>query len=841
MPESTEAEVAEFVKSALERDRREWPALLDATCPAHLRSEVDSLLSFQARALDLIEQPAAKIAARMIANITTIHPGEQVEQYTIEALIGTGGMGEVYLAKDTQLKRRVALKLVQRGMNTEAILRRFRQEEEILAGLNHPNIAQLYGSGATLEGIPYFAMEYVEGKRLDEFCNQGSLNVAQRLQLFRKICAAVAFAHQHLVIHRDLKPANIRVTAEGEPKLLDFGIAKIVDAASGEQTEQTITLQRVMTPEYASPEQVRGENVTTGSDVYSLGVLLYGLLTGQKPYRLTSHRPEEIERAITNQIPSRPSNAVQSEADIQNSKINPKSLRGDLDNIVLMAMRKEPERRYSTAAQLADDIRRYLEGLPIIARQDTVAYRTSKFVQRNRLAVAAAALVLLAIIGGLAVALSQARMARHQRDFAQQQQLKAERINAFLQRMLSFSNQSVTSISPVAQKKDVTVNDMLDQVVPQIESELATEPGVRSQILHTIGSAYASQGRYDAAEKTLRSALEIQTHLYGESNAETAATMLDLGVLKYRQFRFDEAQLLLGKALQVYERKDAHYDPAKHALALDYNGVVSFYQGDPEQALAFSEQAFAVVQSAGGRLDRRVAAFVKCDRGGLLIVCGDVEHGEPLVRQGLDEYQKISHVPQWEEGVALMLLGEAALGKKLFTDAQQYLDQGEQILRQTLGDNDSFYLAGILLDQVGLFLQLHELQRAEAKAREALVLRTETRSAFPSGWGLAMLNLGIVLEKAERLTEAEDCLRQTLSVFQVERLPLAWLLPTTQVELSQILLKQNRLAESEKVALEAYNSAHNSTAKLSGKKYSTDNLRQIYKAQGKQAEADRLQ
>src|SRR5438552_12228593 len=220
-------------------------------------------------------------------------------------------MGEVYLAQDRQLDRRVALKLIRRGLNSEDIIRHFKREEHLLASLNHPNIAQLYGSGLTAEGVPFFVMEYVEGQRLDDYCNERKLETKERLQLFRKVCSAVTYAHQRLVIHRDLKPANVRVTAEGEPKLLDFGIAKLIEVENAQSSSMTLTLQGVMTPEYASPEQVRGESMTTASDVYSLGVVLYKLLTGQSPYRTTTNRPDEIVHAITEQEPTRPSTAVQ--------------------------------------------------------------------------------------------------------------------------------------------------------------------------------------------------------------------------------------------------------------------------------------------------------------------------------------------------------------------------------------------------------------------------------------------------------------------------------------------------------------------------------------------------
>ncbi|HEX8279772.1 MAG TPA: serine/threonine-protein kinase, partial [Chthoniobacterales bacterium] len=384
--------VADLVEQALELEPAERINLLDAACADDddLRAEVESLLKFQTPARAFIEAPAYEIAAEsIVADDTELRVGEQVGDYKIVSLLGEGGMGEVYLAEDTALGRSVAIKLVKRTFGRANLLRQFRQEERILAGLNHPNIARLYGASVTEHDLPYFVMEYVEGERLDEYCRARQLSVRARLELFRKICAAVSYAHQRLVIHRDLKPGNIRVTPEGEPKLLDFGIAKLLGDES-ESAGQTITFAAVMTPEYASPEQVRGEQMTTASDVYSLGVVLYELLTGEKPYRPTSRRPDEIARAITETAPTRPSAAVKHANGERRSE---KSLRGDLDNIVLMAIRKEPERRYASVAQLSSDIQRHLDGLPVAARKDTWSYRTAKFVRRHKLAVAAAVLI----------------------------------------------------------------------------------------------------------------------------------------------------------------------------------------------------------------------------------------------------------------------------------------------------------------------------------------------------------------------------------------------------------------------------------------------------------------
>ncbi len=368
---------------------------------AELRREVMALLESEAA-----EPPTRVSGVRTPASAAS--PQEQrIGVYRIVRELGAGGMGVVYLAERTdEFKQNVAIKLLRRGMDSEMVVGRFRNERQILAGLDHPNIAHLLDGGATREGLPYFVMEYVDGQPIDSYCTARNLGLEDRLRLFRKVCAAVQYAHQNLVVHRDLKTANILVTAEGAPKLLDFGIAKLLRQDPGEETPGlTQAGMRLMTPEYASPEQVRGLAVTTASDVYSLGVVLYELLCGSAPYRFPSRALAEVERVVCEQEPQRPSTLG----------VEHRQLAGDLDNIVLKAMEKDPRRRYQSVEQFSDDIGRYLDHMPVLARAATLGYRAGKFVRRNRTSVVAAALVLLSLVGGLAGSLWQAHIARVER------------------------------------------------------------------------------------------------------------------------------------------------------------------------------------------------------------------------------------------------------------------------------------------------------------------------------------------------------------------------------------------------------------------------------------------
>jgi non-specific serine/threonine protein kinase/serine/threonine-protein kinase len=409
---------------ALALDPAARAAFLEQACggDTELRREVDSLLEANEQARGFLSGPAALPGEEEPAA-----PARPIGPYRVLGVIARGGMGTVYRAvrDDDTFRKTVALKLVRASAASAEIERRFRQERQILGRLQHPNIAAILDGGATEEGQPYLVMEYVEGSPITAYCDAHGLGPRERLGLFASVCDAVEYAHRNLVVHRDLKPDNILVTADGIPKLLDFGIAKLLAAGVDPDAAPTATMLPMMTPDYASPEQVKGEPITTATDVYSLGVLLYELLAGRKPYVVKSDSMEEIVRAVCVTEPPPPSSTV--------SAAGRAALKGDLDTIVMKAMRKEPDRRYSSAQALGDDLRRHLEGRPVLARPDTVRYRASKFVRRNRGLVAAVALVMAALVGGLAAATRQARIAERERALAQRRFQDVRRLaNSFV-------------------------------------------------------------------------------------------------------------------------------------------------------------------------------------------------------------------------------------------------------------------------------------------------------------------------------------------------------------------------------------------------------------------------
>jgi len=430
-------EVKAVLQTALELGWQERLNFLDSACAGRdsMRSEVESLLQSHECGETFLEQPVAIDAADFLVGISpTGEIGRRLGPYELLEQIGEGGMGAVYRAvrADGMYNKQVAIKVIRGGLSTDFFISRFKNERQILARLEHPNIARLLDGGITDEGLPYLVLEFVSGMPIDQYCVRRNLSIAERLKLFRVACSAVQYAHRNLVVHRDLKPGNILVTEDGIPKLLDFGIAKILDPGQEEpERDRTLTVMRVMTPDFASPEQVRGEAITTSSDVYSLGVILYLILTGRRPYHISSTAPLEIIQSVCEKDPGKPSTAIarapepaktaksgsgesaprQTNTTLEQNKLR-RALAGDLDNIILKAMRKETDRRYATVEQMSEDLRRHLEDLPVIARKDTPGYLASKFIARHKAGVAAGLAVGLTLIAALMITVHEARVAQ---------------------------------------------------------------------------------------------------------------------------------------------------------------------------------------------------------------------------------------------------------------------------------------------------------------------------------------------------------------------------------------------------------------------------------------------
>ena len=810
-------QIEDLFHSALDCEPRRRAVFLDSACAgdASLRIEIESLLSSYDKG-SFTETPAFAEGVKLLEEREEHSlAGQNIGPYRVIRKIGQGGMGAVYLAgrADEAYQKEVAIKLIKRGQDTDDVIRRFRGERQILASLDHPNITRLLDGGTTEDGLPYFVMEYIQGQPIDNYCDSHKLSVDGRLKLFQSVCAAVHFAHQNLVIHRDIKPGNILVTAEGVPRLLDFGIAKLL-AAEPAIPDRTLTIARRLTPESASPEQVLGGSITTASDVYSLGVLLYKLLAGHSPYRLAGRSSDEFERAICEEDPERPSAVI----DRAEGAVTPQSisetregtpeklrrrLRGDLDNIVLMALRKEPQRRYASVLQFSEDIRRHLEGLPVIARRDTPGYRAAKFVGRHKTGVAAAALIFLSLTAGIVATLRQTRLARAERDRAQLEKAKADRINAFLRDMLSFSD--TRSGSPNTKKgHDATLADMLDEAGPRAETELNDQPAVKAEMLRTIGVAYTIQPRFDLAEHYLRAALDTDLKFYGSQHQETAKTLHLLGVALGNKGDYKGAEQLNRQALEIYRKqpKDENLDARSFAEALSTLGLLTMrIDGKYPEAESLLLEAVSLAPQLNGK-DRALVAGAKNMLAALHSDLGDYQQAETLARDSLEEFQKLATerfgIAESQANLGVILRTE---GK--YSEAEPALRDALALYRQLLGENHpSVAYAWVHLGH------LHYLEgkyvEAEEEVRKSLKLYEET---LPKGHGATSSPytvLGLILNKTGRSAEAEADLREALQI-RMRTVPKGhYYIAVTQGALGECLTTEKKYAEAEPLLSESY-------------------------------------
>jgi serine/threonine protein kinase len=560
-----------------------------ATLSGDIRPDVERLLAADANARSFINVPV--LVERGVVSDdpeSDDAEGQLIDDYFLIRKIGSGGMGAVYLAVKSGegFSQQVALKLIKRGMDTGAVLKRFLMERQILANLEHPNIARMLDGGSTAEGLPYFVMEYIDGEEIRDYCDQSKLGLNQRLELFRKICDAVANAHQKLVVHRDLKPSNILVTKDGEPKLLDFGIAKLTSPDWNTDTnEATITQFRIMTPEYASPEQLAGEATATSTDIYSLGVVLYELLTGERPHITRGKTPKEIAESMLSAEPPKPSTVRlerslrgNEETDYSESNptgpnspktretpdiVQPAQLQGDLDNIILKAMRREPERRYQSVQEFSEDIRRYLDGLPVKATADSSLYRFGKFFKRHRTAVVGTAAAALLLIAATAVTGWQYSVAERERLRSERQFAETRKIANSLLFEIHDSISDLSGATPARKLLVARAVEYLDNLAKDAQNDMTLQDELAAGY-EKIGDVQGNPlgpnlGEAEAAIESYAKALAIREMLAVESEKPTdhySAAMLHSKLFRIKQVRNDlaEAEVHCRESIRILER-----------------------------------------------------------------------------------------------------------------------------------------------------------------------------------------------------------------------------------------------------------------------------------------------
>ncbi|HTG34951.1 MAG TPA: serine/threonine-protein kinase [Thermoanaerobaculia bacterium] len=801
------------LEGALDRQEAERTAFLDAACEGddELRREVESLVASEPDLGDFIETPVFRIRPEEDVPLAA---GQRIGAYRVVRELGRGGMGSVYLAEraDEEFEQRVALKLVRRGMDTDEIVRRFRSERQILAHLDHPNIAKLFDGGTTEDGRPYFIMEYVEGQPIDEYCDERKLPTRERLELFRQVCSAVHFAHQNLIVHRDLKPGNILVTAGGVPKLLDFGIAKLLDP---DQALFALTRveQRLMTPEYASPEQVRGETITTASDIYSLGVLLYVLLTGHRPYPRATQDPQSLAQAICETEPLRPSSAVSRVAEVRQPdgtvvELKPESvsrvrdgeqrllrrrLAGDLDNIILMAMRKDPQRRYASVAQLSNDIERHLQGLPVVARKDTLGYRARKFVGRHKLGVAAAVTVLLLIVGfSIMVTVLWQRAVREQQ--------RAQAVSGFLEELFSIPNPSES------RGESVTAREMLDRGVEKIASSLEKQPELRADLMSTMGRVYRSLGLNAPAKKLLESSLDLHRRALERADPHVTNDLHNLASVLREMGKDAEAEPLVREALRL-QRQRGETQNIDYASGLTNLASILEDKGELDQAEAYYKQSLAIKRKLPQVDDEDIATSLN-NLGKLYATRGNYDAAELNYRESLKLRLKIAGgLPDPEVAASLGNIASLLQDRGDLAGAETFHRQVLE-MRRKLYPGSSPKIA-VTLNNLGYVYQAEgKTADAEKCYREALSIADTKLPPDHPIRAAYLRNLASVLVAEGKAVEAEAKAREALSIFRAKQ-PTFWRVADTESVLGSCLTALGRFEEAEKLLLASYPALEN--------------------------------
>jgi serine/threonine-protein kinase len=788
-------------EEALERPADERTAFLRYHCgeDPELYDEVVSLLESEAEAEMALGESATVFAAPLMPELEIDLAGgadddrfdeyddqlKRVGPYRVVRAIGRGGMGAVYLASrdGEDFEQQVALKLVKRGMDTDEILRRFRHERRILASLNHPNIARLYDGGVTDDGRPYLTMEYIAGAPIDRYCDSRKLSIDDRLKLFMPVCAAVQYAHQNLVVHRDLKPSNILVTedASGNPriKLLDFGISKLLESDAAASTPLTRAGVRVMTPAYAAPEQMIGTPVTTATDVYALGVVLYELLTGHLPRETNGLNGGGDDQIRHHHEPERPSVAVErmrrrrngdapddEETPFQLAALrsaNPerlrRQLRGDLDTILLRALRKEPERRYVSAEQFAEDIRRHVAGLPVQARPDTLGYRSRKFVQRHYVGVAAAAAFVLLLVGFAVVMMLQQAATARARDAAEMERDKAERVVQVFTEMLQ-------SADPAQARGDtLTVVEVLAQSSQRIDTALVHQPEVQGKMYNVLGRVYQSLGEYGPSQDMLEKALSVRQVALETPHPDLIETTTDLANLAEKTGNYAAAETYHLEALAM-RRELYGQDHPETFKNLNNLASLLYRRGDLDGAAARFNELLSANRQVFGDRDLATASVLN-NLGAVLKRMEDFDGAAPLLREALETYRVLLGS---DHPLALSTL--ANLGS-LLSDSGD-LGEAETLFRSLLttrigilGEDHPDVAATL----TGLALTLQrqgEYEEAEVHFRRALDINTQALGPDHPSVGMDLSTLAAMLQENGAAEEPARLYAEALEIFRAK-------------------------------------------------------------------------
>ncbi len=804
-------------EQALELSPEARTTFLDDVCADDeaLRQELESLLKAHDAAPAFFEDLAEAVVDPSLAGLEDApSPVEQwIGPYRLVRALGQGGMGTVYLAEREDVGKRVALKLVRTGLAAPDHIERFLLERRVLARLSHPNVAQLFDAGVTEgdaaapEGTPYFAMEYVEGAPITAYCDHHQLSIEDRLHLFKTVCKAVHHAHRNLIVHRDLKPSNIMVAAPGESegglgqvKLLDFGIAKLLeDDAPG----VTRTGRNAFTPAYAAPEQIRGEAVTTATDVYSLGVLLYELITGHRPYKIKGQPLSEVERLVCQTQPSWPSDAVTrtetiARPDGSTEVISPEQisrtrrisvdrlhrrLKGDLDNIVMMALRKEPERRYASAEAFLEDIERHLSGVPVTARPSTIGYRIRKFAQRHRVGVAMGS-VALAMLIGFAV-LYTARITT-EKNRAQQAAREAEQVTAILAGLFEAADPWKESHG-----EPLTARALLDRGVREVQTSLAEQPGVQATMMTLLGDVYRKLGDLTQAESLLTEALTMRRGLYDATHADVAHGLMQLGFLYRDKGDYGAAEQQFREALRHRLRTGTALDVAEAQSEL---GVTLYYNGGYEEAEKLIREALATRRA---HLTPPHANLANSTHSLALVLLEiqKFEEAETLLQEALAQEKQLQGEVHPDLASVYNSLGLLNGYQERYDQAEPYYRKAIEIWDAVLGPAHPELALG--LSNLGVMYSVKgDFAKADSVLRKTLTMRRQLHEADDLPVAESIDNLAHLYYYQGEWDQAEPLFREVSDMHQRLGYVTNHSSAMVQFRLGQILVKKDNPSEA---------------------------------------------
>jgi serine/threonine-protein kinase len=820
----------------LPRDER--LAFLEASCggDAQLISDVIALLDADDEPAEIFDRSVAEIAGQVISDRGGVAgiPIHTFGAYHVTDVLGEGGMGVVYLAQRDDLGSRAAVKILRDAWLSPARRERFAAEQRTLAQLEHPSIARLFDSGTLSEGTPWFVMEYVEGTPITDYCRDHECSLRDRLELFRQICEAVQYAHQNLVIHRDLKPSNILVRSDGTVKLLDFGISKHLESLDA-QAEQTRTATRMMTPAYASPEQIRGGAVGTHTDVYSLGVILYELLVGRLPFDLTNRSPGEAEAIILEREPERPSAAARRMDLVGGSTAQHRDISkgqwADLDVLVQKAMHKDAARRYQTVFALERDIDHFLRNEPLEARGDSARYRLGKFTTRHRRTITVAAGTFIAIV---ALVVFYTLRLTSARNLALAEQAKAERIQGFTLNLLQGGDEEV---GPADSLRVVT---LVDRGVQEAKT-LEREPATQAQLYETLGGLYQKLGNFPRADSLLKTSLAQRKKLFGPVHPDVAQSLIALGMLRDAEAEFDSAEVFISQALSVMKQVQPPNEVGVRKATASLGRVLSD-KGDYDRAIPILNEAVRL-EEAQGRPTTDLSV-VMSDLANTEFYAGNYARSDTLNRKvlAIDHRLYGSRHPHIADD--LMNLGAIQLEFQKFADAEPFYREALTITRSWYGNNhpetasaltqlgrtlvsEKKYSDAVIMLREALDIQervygpvhprvasaLNELGRAsqqqgnlddaEKDFRRVVDIYKKVYNDKHYTISVALSNLAGVYRDRKQYAEAERLFNEAISRYKTELAPDHQLMGIARVRLGETLLDEKRFADAKREFTEA--------------------------------------